>query len=530
MSQDEWWHLKTGKWLWEHGLRPPQNDIFAYASENIRWDNHEYLAQAGMYLAWKFGEITHFGPMRAVISAKTLIWLAALLLAGWHGWRRSKILPAVLLIVLIAAAAGRRTLQPRPPVLTYLFIAIFHYALIAWKGGALKNKHLLALPALMILWANLHGGFILGGIAIALFFCGEMAEFFWFRWRRNDAALAHAALLRAAVLLGIGALTGLCSLATPFGWRLYLLPIRVMSDRELVIRIWELQSPLGWPLRLLWPYLALAAFFAIGLLLFRKRVWVGEVLWIAFLFQQSSQHLRHLPLFAIACIPACSSFLGAISGQPRIALHARYVLCLAAIGLSLWFGLNRTERPQSYFERSFELMKGHAYRTEDYPVRLADFIEDADIRGRMFNDSRYAGYLIWRLSPERMKVFTDMRYDIFGGQFMTDEMAVRLGAFPDENGRRIEWREVLDKWQADVLILDKLEGRFDDQGNQRPDWILPQLENSAEWTLVYADPVPDHGLVVFIRNTNENREMIARARSIAPQVTYQREGREAWGR
>lgn len=535
MSQDEWWHLKTGKWIWENGMRVPRNDVFALASENMRWDNHEWLSQVGMYLAWRFGEISNFGPMRAVITTKTLVWLAALIVAGVLGWRRSRNLGAVLLVIALAATVGRRTLQPRPPVLSYLLIAIFQYILIAWKAGAIKPKWLIALPALMLLWANLHGGFILGGIMIALFFIGELLEAAWSRFAKKNIEAARASMRRAGTLFGIGALTGATSLCTPFGWRLYLLPLRVMSDPELVARIAELQSPFTlWPLWILWPYLALVILFLAGLLLVRRGIWAGEALWVAFLFQQSSQHLRHMPLFAIAAIAPCSLLLARMLERVRTGRQLKYVCSVLAVAISIYFLTSRLERPQSFLDRSIALFKGRAYRTEDYPVRLADFLEDADIRGRMFNDSRYAGYLIWRLSPERMKVFTDMRYDIFGGEFLPDEYAVRQGQIqilhPDGRTEVRKWDEVLDKWSADIVILDKLEGRYDDFARQRPMWVLPQLENSPDWTLIYADPVPDRGLVVFMRTNKKNEGMIGRAKSLAPEGNYQRPGRETWGR
>ena len=54
-SQDEWWHLKAGKWIVENG-RLPRNDIFTYTGENMRWHNHEWLAQVLFYGVHQLGE------------------------------------------------------------------------------------------------------------------------------------------------------------------------------------------------------------------------------------------------------------------------------------------------------------------------------------------------------------------------------------------------------------------------------------------------------------------------------------------
>ncbi|MCX7015369.1 MAG: hypothetical protein NTW86_22925 [Candidatus Sumerlaeota bacterium] len=530
MSQDEWWHLKAGKWIWEHGLRPPRHDIFAYTSAEYPWDNHEWLAQAAMYGAYALGEATGFGPMRAVITAKTLALLAAFALVAAFAWRRSSSWGLALLFAVLAAAVGRHTMQPRPSVLTYLFLAAFQWALWAHHAGRLRGRWLFLLPPATALWANLHGGFILGEIAIACYFVGELAEWGWlriFRRSQEGGTPYSPCLQRAKTLLAVGALCGLCSLATPFGWRLYLLPQRVMSDENLVKMIWELQPP---ALRQAPEYVALFSFVAIAGALCWRRLFVGEVLWIAFLFLQSFYHQRHLPLFAIAAAPLAAELPLRPEGRTPNLLEIAALTVAAAF--SLWRLTHHPRDEQgrlcaSYLDRAGELLKGRAYRIDDYPVRLCDFIEDAGFRGRMFNDSRYAGYLIWRFSPETHQVFTDMRYDIFGGDFLPEEMAVRRGVVTllhhDGATRQMDWREVFQRWKINFAVLDKLEGR----DSPRP--VIPELEASGQWTLVYQDP-GDRGLVVYLKNTPENADILERCRALAPDCLYTRPGHEPWGR
>ncbi len=575
MSQDEWWHLKTGRWIYEHHLRPPHNDIFAYTSENIRWDNHEWMAEVGMYLLYRLGEISGYGPMRAVITAKAFIWMAALAVAGFLAWRRSRYLLPVLFIVLIASDVGRRTLQPRPPVITYLLVAIYQYFLSVYQERQVSVRSwksiwpLLLLPLLMIAWVNLHGGFVLGGILIACHCAGNLIQAAMAHLRKNRAE-AKQQWLRAGMLIITGIIVGAASLCSPFGWRLYLLAGRVMSDKQLVALIAELQSPFRMfgpaPLSIyvsqLWPYLLLAGLTLLAIIFARPRVLIGEALFALFLLWQSSLHMRHLPLFAIASIPIASPFVAqvfslkamkrcrlAFASQARrepapqlalsesVATVMQFVLALFTAALAFGWLTTHRYRPDglSFLDRSIALARGHAYRTEDYPVRLADFLEDADIRGRMFNDSRYAGYLIWRLSPERMKVFTDMRYDIFGGRFLRDEMAVRNGKIMlvDENDKPVgslDMRTILDKYHVDVVIIDKLAGKYDEQQQVRPEWPVRLLDNSPDWTMVYRDPPSEAGLTVYLRNTPANRPMIQRARHLTPDGIYYRPGRGEWGR
>src|SRR5688500_14423014 len=75
-SHDEFWHLKTGKWISEHG-HLPENDIFTYTAENIPWHNHEWLTQLAMWWIYRWGEEYGFGGWRSVILSKTIIIILA---------------------------------------------------------------------------------------------------------------------------------------------------------------------------------------------------------------------------------------------------------------------------------------------------------------------------------------------------------------------------------------------------------------------------------------------------------------------
>jgi hypothetical protein len=498
-----------------------------------------------MYGVCALGEKTGFGPMRAVIAAKTLIILATFLLVGLFAYKRSQSLVLAILFAVVAAAIARRTFHPRPPVITYLMIAFFHFVLAAYRAGKLRAPFLYVLPLLMALWANLHGGFILGGIVIFFFFFGEVVEAIWKKWicRSRNAEWARASYKRARTLFAIGVLTGICSLTTPFGWRLYLLTYRVMSETSLVQQIAELQPP---NYKYMWAFPVLSCYLGIAMLLQWRRVFIGEALWFVLLFHQSFHHMRHLPLFAIATAPLAAELSVAIwrwLARDRMPVQRSIEIGLAVltIGLSGWWLTHHREvvpgrGPVSYLEHAIDLASGRAYRVQDYPVRLCDFIEDTgfdEFPGRMFNDSRYAGYLIWRFSPEKHQVFTDMRYDIFGDDFLIPDLAGRKGMIKlvDENDDVVEvvkWRDVYDEWGVNFAVLDKLEGVHHNDPSQG---VIAEMNRSNDWIKVYDDkPGYPDGLAVYLRITDETKPLVKRCREMAPYGAYRRPGCENFGR
>jgi len=536
-SHDEWWHLKTGQWIAEHGFRPPAKDVFTYTAAAYDWDNHEWLSETLMFLIWRWGEERVVGGWRAVILAKALLLAATYLLLGRFLRQRAGpgaygLLVAVFL-TLVAAAAGRKTFWPRPPVVSYFFMTFFLYVLWLHRSGRLATPWLFALPVLTPLWANLHGGFLLGGVVVGAYFAGELAEWAGVHWiARRDAS---AKRFRAMVYLGVGLLCGLGSLLTPFGYKLYLLTSRVMSNKDLVSRLSELLPP---DFRFTWAYAFLLLLLGVGFaaliartLLRKPTPWppAADVLLVAFFFWQSIHHVRHLPLFGLAGAPLAAWMLREFaSGCSRSADGGRRApwsrrglltgaLAAASAVCAVWLvflpgeaiGVARHLRnPQRYglapssFEFNLRLLRGEDVAPGDYPMAAVQFILSARLPGRMYNRNNISGYLIWALSPEHYKVFTDSRFDVFGGDFLMDELSIAKGA-ESAHGERLylmpyrtplrDWRAVVDAWRINWMILER--GEEVNRTLARP---------GSGWALIYADP----GYAIWLKRTPGNRPWI----------------------
>jgi len=119
--------------------------------------------------------------------------------------------------------------------------------------------------------------------------------------------------------------------------------------------------------------------------------------------------------------------------------------------------------------------------------------------GRMFNRDHIAGYLIWRLSPEHYKVFTDSRFDIFGGDFLMDEISIDRAA--EGEGLRIspfntpirDWRAVVEHWGINWMFLER--AAETNRALSRPD---------SGWALIYLDG----GYAIWIKRRPENQPWI----------------------
>ena len=258
-SSDEFWHLKTGKWIVEHGWTLPQNDIFSYTSADLPWHNHEWLTQALMWKLYSWGEAAELGGWRAIILAKALLIVASF--AGFGallGWRMRRPLWAALAAAL-AVALARRTIQPRPLVVSDLFLGVTFWMLIEWRAGRLRERWLWLLAPIFALWANMHGGWQVGLTMVGAFWADAVAGITEARsaecGARKDGdarELSPRSALRAPrfkipqsaiflTLLGVACVLG--TLLNPSGYHLYELASRVMKERYLVERLSELICP-----------------------------------------------------------------------------------------------------------------------------------------------------------------------------------------------------------------------------------------------------------------------------------------------
>ncbi len=533
-DNDCWWHVKSGKVIAEEGL--PEFDVLSYTASDHEWHNHEWLTQLVMWKAWETGEGMTLGGWRAVILVKsltlcacylTLLLLARKLSGSW--W-------IALLLLIVAIGIGRRTFYPRPPVVSNLLLAGLLLLVTSIQEGSWKRHWLWILPPAFALWTNLHGAWM-AGVVVLVAMAGQdgVAWLAQRRWKDRTPEWIEGFLSRQPVpvplWLGVGAATFVGTLCNPYGWKLYELPARVMGDKALVSSIGELMPPdyrfaFDMPLAIL-----LMILMAVWVLLSGKRntfIRIGELGVFAFFLYQGAMHVRHLLLLSVMMVPLGARVLGE-AFRPGTGSSPRR-LAIVTVVTALWATMVLSNWPQqmSYPSRNRSYIRDRTgYEEWRYPKALCDFVELANLEGRMYNENHYAGYLIWRWSPETHRVFSDPRFDIFGGKIWREEVTVSQGFMPQPGENWYSWSDVLDKWDIQWAIVQSPLNRHDKQG--RPDSEQGLLEQrmarpDSGWRLV-ADwsslPRSVSGFQIWVRDTEENALMIRRALRMF-QTTYGR--------
>ena len=154
---DTGWHIRIGDWILAHNQIPKQ-DMFSFTKPGQPFFAWEWLWDVGA--SW----LHRYGGLGAVVFASLLVISLTFALLHRLVYRRcGNPLLAIILTGLAAAAASIHWFA-RPHLITMLMLVVFLAILERVREG--RTRLLWTLPVLMIPWANLHGGFLIGIVVL----------------------------------------------------------------------------------------------------------------------------------------------------------------------------------------------------------------------------------------------------------------------------------------------------------------------------------------------------------------------------
>ncbi len=219
---DTYWHIAAGQWMLAHGA-VPRADPFSFSVPGAPWVAHEWLSELGLALAWRaggWGGVVLLAAAAAAVAMSNLVRHLGRVLAP---------LP-VLVLALLATATLAPVLLARPHILALPAMEAFVAGLLAARAASRAPSP--ALLGVMALWANLHGGFVLG-----LALVPPLAL---------EAALAAAPVARARVVRDWGVFCAGAVLAgclTPQTWHGLVFPFHLLAMHTALGAIGEWRSP-----------------------------------------------------------------------------------------------------------------------------------------------------------------------------------------------------------------------------------------------------------------------------------------------
>jgi hypothetical protein len=383
-GSDLWWHLAAGRWMWTTRSLP-HVDPFSFTRLGKPWLHHEWLSDIVFYL-WS----STFG-MRSLVFWKWGVIAVAFLLVQFTLQRLTRNPLASFAVAAWGAAVAAPFLDLRPQLFSILGTAVlFTLALV-------PRTLIVWLPILFLIWANLHGGFFFGLMALGLILL--------VRELVPDEDRPESRRRRIAIF-------GLCLAAASAnvnGLAAFVYPLRYAFDTKSPFRqIGEWHSPFEaggthsplypWTIGLF--FLCVAGLWVTGAWHSHRRLFFTGLALGSLTLAMSLRSRRFVPFFGIAACLMLAPALDAIVKTPR-----RRFLAVGLPFLGILAGIARLSR--------FPLGP-HAFHTltseESFPVDTADFLQTNTLSGNVFTLYNWGGYVEMR-SGGRLRVYIDGRAD-----------------------------------------------------------------------------------------------------------------------
>ncbi|MGJ5819287.1 hypothetical protein [Paludibaculum fermentans] len=418
-------HIRTGDLIRSTGSLP-HTDPFSFALPGKEWFAWEWLTELGLSFVHSYFGLAAIALLAVAMMAGT----SALVLRS--SLRRGESALLGLMLAMAGFQASMNHALARPHLITWLLLAV-SIAIVERERRAAWRGFWLLIP-LAALWANLHGGFAIQPVYLAVVCTGMGIEALWNRsnWRGVWRMVA------------CGLLVGAATLVNPYGIRLHQHLIEFVSSPWAIQMIEEYHPPSPTLGEQYYWFLALGtmAAMAAASALWRRRV--SDALVCMFFLISASKSARHIPLFVIAATPILASELRCLwdavrsrTGKRGTAEHihkldlgmqpqfSRHSVWLAACFVLVLLFRTPLGLPSNF-------------PTKRFPVDLVAANREILRSGRVFSTDAWGDFLIYTGYPGQ-HVFIDGLQDFFGPALAEDYLEM-LSAGPRTEALFQQWK------------------------------------------------------------------------------------------
>lgn len=435
-DSDTYWHIKVGQWIIDHGAMP-YTDGYSFTRVGAPWMSNAWLSQVLFAIA--YAQAGWAGPvvLASLATAAALVIFLNQIARYFDPVRR-------IALALLALAVSSPHLLARPHVLALP-------VMVAWVGGLIRSVDRRGAPPwpllpLMAVWANLHGGFVLGLALVAPI----ALEALW-----QSEPQQRVAVAKQWTLFAIAALLASC--CTPYLHNTLIAAADILSLGPVLSLVSEWRpadfSSIGPFEAALLGLMALA--WHRGVVLSLPRIAL-----LLLLTHMALSHVRCLEAFAFLVPLAFARPFRDRDLAPADATDARASSLATALGaltiIGATFAITLTYTAHHQF----------AFARTQAPAAALDALRQHQAK-RIFNDYQFGGFMIANGVP----TFIDGRAELYRESFIMDYLKAADGRSADEVAA------LLDQFQIDATLL----------APDRP--VARLLDHMPGWTRLYADDI-----------------------------------------
>lgn len=435
-SVDLAYQLRAGAEILD-GRGIPTVDTWTFTAAGTPWVDQQWGAQVLLALIYRGAGWTGLVVLRAALAAVIFGCLFEIGRRRGLGLRRSAWL--TLAAFVIAAAA----LGLRPQIMG---MALFALVLLLVSDRRRHPGRLWAVPLIVLIWANVHGSFFLGPLALGLAWLEDLHD----RVDRSSRTLLVAVIAAAAACV------------TPSGPTVWGYAVGLSVNPAVTARITEW---LPTSLRDITGLLFFGSALAVVTLIARRGHAVAwpTLVWLMVFLGIGTYAVRGVAWWALAAVPVVAALLPAgasaramrdssVTHRLNLIVVAAFLLAGVAV-LPVW-------RPVD------PAMGAPANVLRDAPPGITAALHDlAGPGARLFNPQPWGSW--FEFAAPDLPVAIDSRIELFPAEVWADYADVVAG--------REGWSAILGSWGVTIAVVDDRDGD-----------LATRLE-SAGWLRTYED-------------------------------------------
>ncbi|MGO8671122.1 MAG: hypothetical protein ACLQVD_07140 [Capsulimonadaceae bacterium] len=507
---DLFWQLRAGGDI-VHRHAVPFFDDYTWTRPHQPWILHEWGMCVLLFEAYRNGGFGAVWLLQVSVLAATYLVLFGVL-------KRETGAPlTAACLTLWAEKVASPFLSPRPHLFTYLGVACLIAVIMRVRSEPTMKREarLWLLVPLCVVWANLHGGVVVGvGLIAAIGLCDCL-----------QGRFGHGGAGKSALGFRLILVAGCCAaalLVNPYGVRIYQIFRMTVGNSTMPAFVSE-WSALDFHSLLGLTFEEMAVLIAAGLAFSREpRDWADFVI-PAILAHESLAASRNVPLFALAGLPLVARHIQSAltrslappsrpAGTERRDTHSSLfgstpppltmaVVAVAVIVQSASTAATQIRSAPETAPTALGRIAAVSFMLDDFPASACQFMrqEAFPTDGRLYNDYDTGGYILWRMPEYPVSISTQT--DVYFGRVLNDY--ARLDEQP------FGWQRILAAYHPDYVMLPTRE----------PQSRL--FAASPDWALCYVDrPDLDSGdranMLIFVRRLPRFADLIARCRRDCP--------------
>ena len=439
-DSDTWWHLRSGQYIVENQAIPT-TDPFSHTRNGELWIDHGWLAQLFWYGLYALGNWAAVG-----LALATLVTIAF-----WFTWKQIEgNLFVAAFAMILGAIVSSVVWAARPQMISFVLAAIVAYLLNRFKRN--NGKLLPWIPLVMLLWANVHGGFAIGFMLMVAYLVGEAVNNI--TGHKDDPVVGWSSLRYLIMVIVISLAIVVIN---PHTWRMWLYPFQTVGISALRDFIQEWQSP-NFHLPYVQPFALMLLLVVAGLARANRQADWTDLALVAMWTLWALFAARNIAIFGLIVTPILARYADLAWTKQWQAWGYTHIPFSSPQHLNPKFGTRNPKLILNWVLLNLviiaALVKIYIPLTPSanlkaeqsaLPYDAVEFIRANQPAGPIFNSYNWGGYLIFKLSSQ-YPVYIDGRTDLYDDAFIRRYLNVMVAGD--------DWQQTLSDDGINLVLIE----------------------------------------------------------------------------